>query len=36
MRRAGELMDAGYAAALESVPEILALLETRSVKSAVL
>jgi NTE family protein len=36
MRRAEELMDAGYAAALESVSEILALIETRSVKSAVL
>jgi NTE family protein len=36
MRRADELMDAGYAAALESVPEILALIETRSVKSAIL
>ncbi len=36
MRRADELMDAGYAAALKSVPEILALIETRSVKSLVL
>jgi NTE family protein len=36
LRRAGELMDAGYAAALKSIPDILALIETRSVKSAVL
>jgi NTE family protein len=36
LRRAEELMDAGYAAGLESVPEILALIEMRSVKSAVL
>ena len=35
MRRADELMDAGYAAARESIPEILALIEARSVKSAV-
>ena len=35
MRRADELMDAGYAAASESLPEILALIEARSVKSAV-
>lgn len=36
MGRADELMDAGYAAALESIPEILALIEASSVKSAVL
>lgn len=36
MGRADELMDAGYAAALERIPEILALIESRSVKSAVL
>ena len=36
LRRADDLMDAGYAAAREAVPEILALIESRSVKSAVL
>jgi len=36
VKRAGDLMDAGYAAAMESIPEILALIESRSVKSAVL
>lgn len=36
MRRADDLMDAGYAAAMGSMPEILALIESRSVKSAVL
>ena len=35
MRRADDLMKAGYAAARESVPEILALIEARSLKSAV-
>jgi len=36
LRRAGDLMAAGYAAAMENIPEILALIESRSVKSAVL
>jgi NTE family protein len=36
MGRADELIHAGYAAALESIPGILALIESRSVKSAVL
>lgn len=36
MRRADEMMDAGYAAAIKSIPDILALIETRSLKSAVL
>ncbi len=36
LRRAGEMMDAGYAATLESIPEIRALIEARSVKSGVL
>ena len=36
VRRASELMEAGYAAALASLPEILALIDARSVKSAVL
>ncbi|HEX6046559.1 MAG TPA: patatin-like phospholipase family protein [Pyrinomonadaceae bacterium] len=36
MGRAQELMDAGYTAAIESLPEILALIEARSLKSAVL
>lgn len=36
MGRADELMDAGYAAAVESAPQILELIESSSVKSAVL
>ena len=36
MGRAEELMDAGYAAGIESIPEILTLLEATSMKSAVL
>lgn len=36
MGRSDELIDAGYAAGIESVPEILALIEATSVKSAVL
>lgn len=36
MGRAEELMAAGYAAGIESIPEILTLLEATSVKSAVL
>jgi NTE family protein len=36
MGRAGELMDAGYAAALQSMPQIFELLESSSLKSAVL
>jgi NTE family protein len=36
LRRSRELMEAGYAAAIESLPEILALIETRTLKSAVL
>jgi NTE family protein len=36
MGRANELMDAGYAAALESISSIVELIESASVKSAVL
>lgn len=36
MGRAVELMDAGYAAAVESMPQVHALLESSSVKSVVL
>ena len=36
MGRADELIDAGYAAGIESVPEILTLIEASSVKSMVL
>src|SRR5688500_19581685 len=36
MGRAAELMDAGYAAGMESIPRIFELLESSSVKSAVL
>lgn len=36
MGRAEELMEAGYAAGVESVPEILTLMESSSLKSAVL
>jgi NTE family protein len=36
MRRADELMDAGYAAAMESLPQIFELMESSSLKSVVL
>jgi NTE family protein len=36
MGRGNELIDAGYAAAMKSLPEIFALLESSSLKSAVL
>lgn len=36
MGRADELMEAGYEAAIESIPQIFALLESSSLKSAVL
>jgi len=36
VRRADELMDAGYAAAMEAMPNIFKLLESSSLKSAAL
>ena len=36
MGRADELMDAGYKAAIERMPQIFELLESSSLKSAVL